>query len=271
MIDVSSGILSRGARVASNLAPIGRSLLAGLGAALVFGGVGSRIAMRFTAIMAGPEHLGEITDAGATVGVISRDGTMFLLFFGTLVSGVAGGFVYAAVRPWLPAHRAGGVFGLFALATLGSHVIEAANPDFAGFGSARANVAMFAALFVLAGITTHRLYGRLDRLHGSRVTGLLGLLAAIVLVPAIVGIVGVSTDLPGGGIPGAAALLVGVIVAALVTQVVAARRAAAPLDDVGTWMGPRLRSAGQIVGVVAAAVGAWVLAGEVAGILSAVE
>jgi hypothetical protein len=223
--------------------------------------------MRVTAVMAGPAQQGVRTDADAIVGAITPDGTMFLVFFGTVTVGLAAGAVYAAARPWLPARWAGGAFALLALAAGGSHLIEARNPDFAGFGSPVVNVAMYVALFLLGGYATHWCYGRLARFRGSRVSAVLGLLALGLVAPAIFGIVGVPTDAPALGVPGPTALLVGAVAAALVIQIVMARRKAASLDNVPAWMGPRLMRAGQVAGAIVIATGLWSLVREVALIL----
>jgi len=134
--------------------------LAGAIAGALAGGVGGRIAMRITAIMATDAEQGALTDAGERVGDITFEGTLALIFFGGIFSGVLGGFVFAATSRWFrDAGRATGVlFGVFLLATLGWGVIEGDNFDFATFGAVTANLAMFAAIFLLFGVLVAPLY-----------------------------------------------------------------------------------------------------------------
>jgi hypothetical protein len=144
---------------------VGVSVLAGIVAGLIVGGLGSRIVMRIVGIIAGPEMVGAVTDAGNRVGEITLSGTMELLLFVGLFSGVAGGLAYAALGPWLPwaGPWKGLVFGGLLLATFGSGVIEADNSDFHRFGSPILNLLLFAALFILFGTVLAPLAERFDR------------------------------------------------------------------------------------------------------------
>src|SRR3990172_5844763 len=148
--------------------PLRRSLalgtLSGFVAGLIAGGVGSRIAMRIVAITAGDADQGAITDAEATVGEITAGGTIFLLFIGG-GAGALGGLLYLAVRRWLAdaGRWRGLVFGLLLLATFGSPIIDADNPDFDRFGYRTLNIAMFAALFIIFGLLVAPLFERIER------------------------------------------------------------------------------------------------------------
>jgi tetrahydromethanopterin S-methyltransferase subunit F len=226
----------------------------------VFAGIGTRLAMRVTGIMAGPEAQGLVTDAGNVVGLITRDGTMFLIMFGTVAAGAASGFVHAAVRPWLPANRTALVFGMFALAIGGSSVIEASNIDFVHFGSPPVNIAMYAGLFLAGGYALHRMYGWLSRRTG-KARLVLGVVALVLLVPVPMMTVGLGSELPGT--PDARTIIPMLIPAALLTQWLAARRAGASANDPDAWMGARLRLAGQAIAVVAATAGALALTQEI--------
>jgi hypothetical protein len=158
-------------RVGAILWPLGRLVravgigdLAGLAAGFVAGGLGSRLAMRIAAIAAGPDQRGVLTENENRVGEITLSGTLFLLFFGTIL-GLFGGLLYIAVRPWLPRSTRwrGPAFGALLLAVFGFVAIERDNFDFRRFGPALLNIGMFAALFVLFGLVAAPLAERADR------------------------------------------------------------------------------------------------------------
>lgn len=265
-----SGLAGRLAGFLRGWMPLGVSILAGLLSALVFAGVGSRLAMRATGIMAGPGMQGVRTEADAVVGLITRDGTMFLVFFGTVAGGLAAGFVHAALRPWLPTRRGPLWCGLFALAVGGSAVIEASNFDFRLFGSPSANVAMYVILFVLGGMSVFWLYGRLIGRVGRRLAVALGTVALLVT-----GWAAIVTGLTGPAALGQIAfsirdprpLVIIAVVAALLVQVWSARRSQVPLTEVGGWMTPKVLLGGRAVAVALAALGLYGLALEISGIL----
>ena len=159
-------------RVGAILWPLGRlvramgiGVLAGLAAGFLAGGVGSRLAMRISAIAAGPDQQGVLTENGNRVGEITLDGTLFLLLFGGVFAGLVGGLVYIAVQPWLPrsSRWRGLAFGVLLLAVFGFVVIEGDNFDFHRFGPPLLNVGMFATLFVLFGLVAAPLADRADR------------------------------------------------------------------------------------------------------------
>ena len=137
--------------------------LAGFGAGLIAGGVGSRVAMKIVALIAGAEAEGLITENGNLVGAFSSD-TVFLVVFGGTF-GTLGGLLYMALRPWLPAsrRRRGLLFGAVLLATCGAGVIEGDNADFHRFGDPFVNIVLFAALFPLFGVLVAPLADGADR------------------------------------------------------------------------------------------------------------
>lgn len=141
---------------------LGIGAMAGVVAGLVAGGLGSRVAMRVSAIATGPSCLRLVTENGIRCGEITLDGT---LLFGALVAGPAGGFLYVALRSWLAklGRWRGFTFGLLLLATFGFLVIEGGNRDFRRFGTPVLNIIMFAALFPLFGVLVAPLMDRLDR------------------------------------------------------------------------------------------------------------
>src|SRR3990172_7155297 len=58
------------------------AVISGAAAGVIAGGVGSRVAMRIVAITASDADQGAITDAEETVGEITAEGTIFLVFIG---------------------------------------------------------------------------------------------------------------------------------------------------------------------------------------------
>ena len=86
--------------------------------------------MRIIAL-ANPDSDGVLTDAEATVGDITFDGTVGLLFLGT-VAGIMGGAVYLGLRRWLPVPAAwkGLTYGIVSLLTVGHLLFDTHNADF---------------------------------------------------------------------------------------------------------------------------------------------
>ena len=68
---------------------------------LVVAGGGGRLAMRLIALADDREDFGLSTEGGDTVGEVTLEGTLFVLFTG-LVLGTVGAFLYLALRRWLP-------------------------------------------------------------------------------------------------------------------------------------------------------------------------
>ena len=138
--------------VLRGLAPV---FLAGAIAGMLVGGLGSRIVMRISALAAPDRAQGSVTEAGAIVGRITADGTLFLFVFVGIGTAVIGTAVYLATRPWLPRRRRvrAVAFGALELVVFGTTVIEAGNPDFTILGRPLLNVALFCTLFVVHGAT----------------------------------------------------------------------------------------------------------------------
>ena len=136
-------------------------------------GIGGRVLMRVSAVLAGPVSTGMRTDNGNIVGEITVPGTIALVAFAGVANGLIGGLVYAALRPWLaPLGRRGAVgFGVLLLAALGFVVITPENPDFRRFGPAALNIAMFALIYVLFGASLVSLHAALDRVTPGRPSG----------------------------------------------------------------------------------------------------
>ena len=127
--------------------------LAGGIAGFAVGGIGSRVAMRIAALAAGDPAHGRITEAGATIGRITAEGTLFLVVFAGIGAALIGTACYIVTRPWLPRRRRvrAVTFGVLELAIFGSALMDPSNPDFAILGHPLLNVTLFASLFVLHG------------------------------------------------------------------------------------------------------------------------
>ena len=129
-------------------------LLAGGIAGLLVGGVGSRIVMRIAALAAPDSAQGATTEAGATVGRISAEGTVFLILFAGVGAAVVGTAFYLAARPWLPTGRRprAATFGALELLVFGTTVIDALNADFTILRRPLLNVVLLGSLFVVHGV-----------------------------------------------------------------------------------------------------------------------
>ena len=189
-VQVSSG--SDFLDVATKLRAVAVAVFAGALSGAVACGIGARLAMRVTALLASDSDQGTLTDAQATVGDVSVAGTIFLVVLGAAVGSVGGLLYMAAHRrlAWAGPWR-GLVFGALILAIFGSTLIEGRNPDFDRFGIPIVNVAMFATLFVFFGVLIAPVYDNVQRAVPSPSTSALGLIllscevfGVVVLVPA---------------------------------------------------------------------------------------
>ncbi len=122
----------------------------GVVAGVVVGGIGGRIAMRLSALAAGNEVVGRITENGNRIGVISLDGTIELIVFGGALTGAVAAILVVMLRPWLrwAGRWQGLATGVALLGIAGAVLIDAANRDFHILDPAWLNVALFAALIV---------------------------------------------------------------------------------------------------------------------------
>ena len=99
-------------------------------AGLLVGGLGSRVAMRIAALTARHVAQGLTTEAGATVGRITLEGTVFLVLFAGVGSALVGTAFYPTTRAWLPRRRwvRGLAFGGLELAVFGTTLLDPATP-----------------------------------------------------------------------------------------------------------------------------------------------
>jgi hypothetical protein len=139
-------------RVVAALRPLGGCLAAGLAVGLVVAGLGSRLVMRALA-MTDEEARGSFTENGNQVGDITLDGTLALILFIGVPTGILAGLIVFAVRRWLPPGGLwrGLAFSAVLLALLGGTVIDPQNFDFLILEPAGLAVALFGLLFLAAG------------------------------------------------------------------------------------------------------------------------
>jgi hypothetical protein len=193
---------------------LGLATLSGVVAGILVGGVLGRIAMRISGFAAGPALAGVSTASGERVGEITFGGSLAVLIFVGLPFGVVGGILYAIVEPWLrrarPSH--GLAFGAALLLATGSFVLDPSNFDFTRFGPPLLNVAMFAALFVIFGVTIAWLFDALGAMRegSGRAARVTDILAWLSLVPAVIAVM-----LFLGGVAGLDPLLAILIVGVL--------------------------------------------------------
>jgi hypothetical protein len=209
--------------------------LSGILVGIIVGGLGSRLAMRVSAMAADDFVQGVTTANGNRVGDITLDGTIGLIIFGSVFPGILGGLLYASVRPWLVrfGRWRGLVFGLGLLGLLGSLVLDQSNSDFVILRPAVLNVAMFAALFVVFGIAAVPMFDRVLRfLDGESPIASLLTMIGTVLAAVVIGILAITTFAVLGSNPTPleliGALALAVVLAGLAARVLSRSRTAPP-------------------------------------------
>jgi len=148
--------------------------IAGVLTGFIVGGIGGRILMRIAAVAANDRVMGATTENGNRVGEITLGGTVAILIFVGIGSGLIGAIAFLISEPWLA--RAGKwhglVFGGFLLAITARAGLNADNFDFFIVGNQELNVAMFLALFLAFGLLMppliHTLERRLPAIHPGR-------------------------------------------------------------------------------------------------------
>ena len=153
-----------GTELVRSIAVVG---IAGLVTGIAVGGIGSRLFMRISGAAAGAAAQGATTEAGETVGAITLEGTMGLVIFVGIGTGIFGAVFYATFRPWLAwAGRYRGLaFGvvLFAVTSATSDVLNPDNFDFALLENRALNVTLIVLLFLGFGLVMDLMVGVLGR------------------------------------------------------------------------------------------------------------
>jgi hypothetical protein len=180
---------------------VGTATLAGVIAGIVVGGLLGRVVMRVAGFTAGPGLVGAFTANGNRVGEITFAGTAAIVVFVGLAAGLIGGVLYGVVEPWLRPLRPwhGLAYGAALLLAFGFTVLDPANLDFQRFGSAPLNLAMFAMLFLIFGVTIAWLFERLRMVIAgtgirARATETIAFLA---LIPGVLATVLIVISLTG--------------------------------------------------------------------------
>ena len=128
--------------------------VAGGAAGVLVGGIGTRIAMRIAAMTARDGAQGLTTEAGATIGRITFEGTAFLVLAVGIGAALVGTAFYLATLPWLPRRRTlrAIAFGCLELVVFGTVLLDPANPDFTILGRPLVDVLVLGSLVVLHGV-----------------------------------------------------------------------------------------------------------------------
>lgn len=131
---------------------IARGGLAGLVTGLAMGGGGARLAMRIASLV-DPSARGRTTEAGFSVGEVTIGGTIELVVFGGIFTGIALAIMWVIVRPWLPDRGAARylVAALIGVAMGGRFAIDGRNIDFVILDPPWGQVAIFLVLAALTG------------------------------------------------------------------------------------------------------------------------
>ena len=152
-------------RVATALRHVALIGVAGVTAGLLVGGIGGRIFMRLSAMIAPERAVGAFTENGNVIGDITVGGTVaFVLFIGVFAGGF-GAVIYTISEPWLAwaGPMRGIVFGVFLLATGSTVVFDPENFDFAILGNDWRNVLMLIVLYLAFGPVLVALIGVLEK------------------------------------------------------------------------------------------------------------
>ena len=156
-------VRTTGAELVRSIAVVG---ISGFLTGIAVGGIGSRLFMRISAAAASDAAQGATTEAGETVGAITFEGTMGLVVFVGIGTGIFGAVLYATFRPWLAwAGRYRGLgFGavLFAVTSATSDVLNPDNVDFTLLENRALTVTLIVLLFLGFGLVMNLVVGVVD-------------------------------------------------------------------------------------------------------------
>lgn len=179
------------------LRTIARAGIAGAIAGVVVGGLGGRVVMRLAALI-DPTSLGRRTENGNLIGDITAEGTLALLVFGGLLSGLVAGVIWVAVGPWVPGRglRRAVATGLIAVALAGFMLVQGDNPDFLILKADEPVILMLLVLVAALGATLVVIDEALDRRLPRAIPGSIGLfllygivslIGAVLIAPFAIG------------------------------------------------------------------------------------
>ena len=161
--------------------------LAGFFSGFIVTGVGARIVMRLTSLVAPAEAIGRRTENGFVIGTVTLDGSLgFLVFFG-LSTGVLGALLLVMLWPWVSTWGPWQpvAMGAFVLALGSTQAVDPNNRDFAVLGNELFAVLLFWSLFFAWAFVAVWLRGVFDRRFPSgsrRSTVAYGVIATVGLI-----------------------------------------------------------------------------------------
>jgi len=146
-------------------------------------GLGGRLVM-FLSRLLHPEAIGRFTENGNEVGVFTVEGTIGLMLFGGVASGLIAAPVWVVMKPWIPVRWA--VVGLGAVAIGGFQLVSSDNRDFDILEGPAVDIVLLLALVFTFGAVLSALDRALDRrLPGADRAGpvvVYGLVTAVGLI-----------------------------------------------------------------------------------------
>jgi hypothetical protein len=139
-------------------------VMAGMVAGGIAGGLGTRLAMRIAGSLSDGITRRMLTQDGNSVGNMSVEGTISLVFFAAFV-GIAGGILYMPFRSLFPSQERykGLLYGVSLLLIFGFVIMDQGNPDYRTFGSPAINIGTFSACYILFGLIVAPVAGWLDQ------------------------------------------------------------------------------------------------------------
>lgn len=150
-------------------------------------GVGGRLVMLASRLLH-PDAVGRLTENGNRIGEVTLSGTVALVVFGGLASGVMAGVIWALVASWMPRHW--WVVGPATVALGVPALIDADNRDFAILDPPGVDVLLLLGLLFAFGAALHAVDAALTRRLapaagdlGTALQAGLVLLVAPILIP----------------------------------------------------------------------------------------
>lgn len=138
-----------------------------------------------------PDAAGRITENGNRIGEFTIEGTIGLVLFGGLLSGLIAGVVWVLVKEWIPSSSLAVGFGAVAIG--GAFLVQSDNRDFRILRDPTIDLVLLLGMIFLFGVA---LYG-IDRLLDRRLPDASG--AISIVVYALIAAAGTSFLIPTFG------------------------------------------------------------------------
>ena len=259
--EIDAVIESKWTRFVGVLREITAGGLAGLTAGLIVAGVGSRLAMRLTSLVAPSMSIGRTTDTGFRVGTVTLGGSVEVLLFVGLGFGVLGGVLLVIVWPWVSGWKRWRpvALGGFVLAVGSTTAVDPHNIDFFILGNRAFLVALFLSLFFAWAFLAVWFRDLLERRlpANSRLSTIAYVVVALMGLPFI-GVVPATLFDSAGDVPiiaGVSVMLVGV--ATLLVWIIRIWDIEGPLVRAARWTGSVAYAVTLAFGLFQAASDAW--------------